>query len=94
MDEKYITKRIFQTDSFDVEELLQCSIDRFIYDFDDKVITYFVPKHNCTNMTGAIIYAKTIDPLVCSIYVFEDGNLINSYRKMNDKWVCQSYDRV
>jgi len=79
--------------SYSTERLLQCNIEKLTYDFETKVVNFYLPQHNCTDMRGAITVAKRVSPDVQMINVYEDENLINIYLKIADKWTAQSFIR-
>jgi hypothetical protein len=79
--------------SFNTQQLLQCNIEKVTYDFETKVANLYLPYMNCTDMTGAIVFAKRLSPDVEQVQVFEDGHLINIYLRIADKWTAQSFVR-
>jgi hypothetical protein len=43
-------------------EPLQCGLLRAEIDFEGRVVTLYLPELECTDMKGAIAYAKGLDP--------------------------------
>ena len=80
--------------SYSAQDLLQCKIERATYNFETKVVNFYLPQFNCTDMTGAIAFAKRTMSDVEQIHVFEEENLINIYLRIADKWVAQSFQRL
>ena len=75
------------------EELLQCEIEQFTYNFHKKLAVLELPMYNCTDMTGAIAYCLMVDKKVKQIQVYEAKNLINVYYKIGDEWTAGSFKR-
>jgi hypothetical protein len=93
MIDSYIKQWSVGKKSFSVTKLLQCNISRVTYDFETKVANFYLPYSNCTDMTGAIYFAKQISSDVEQVQVFEDNTLINIYLRIADKWTAQSFNR-
>jgi hypothetical protein len=72
---------------------LMCHIKRAYFDHGINQADFYLPKHNCTDMNGAIKLAQTIHPDVEVIMVYEDDKPINVYTKNNNKWSSVSYPR-
>ena len=82
-----INKNIMMLDEgYEARELLQCAVKNVEHIPYLHEITYRLPKHNCPNMSGAIIFAKMCDPSVKRVNVYEDNSLINVYFKKGDCW--------
>jgi hypothetical protein len=75
------------------EELLQCNIESFTYNFYDKLAVLCLPLHNCPDMNGAIAFCKLINKEVRQIQVYEADILINVYYKQGHKWLAKSLPR-
>lgn len=75
------------------EELLQCNIESFTYNFCDKLAVLCLPLHNCPDMNGAIAFCKLINKEVQQIQVYEADTLINVYCKQDHKWLAKSLPR-
>lgn len=78
-----MTQGVFQRD-------LMCRIIRFNYDFETQECRLFLDAHNCTDMTGAINFAKAIDPDVLFVRTYERGQLDTCYRKEGEEWEASS----
>ena len=82
-----INKNIMMLDEgYEARELLQCAVKNVEHIPYLHEITYRLPKHNCPNMSGAIIFAKMCDPNVKRVNVYEDKRLLNIYFKNGDYW--------
>jgi len=75
------------------EDLLQCSIESFAYNFIDNLAVLCLPLNNCPDMNGAIAFCKLINKDVKQIQVYEEDTLINVYCKQDHKWVAKSLPR-
>ena len=73
-------------------EIIQCALVRLTYDCVEKDLILYVPEEDCTDQSGAIEYAKGIDPRVKSILVISgDRKDIRYHRRDHntDDWRVQ-----
>lgn len=92
LNDAYYKQRAVGKGSLSPEQLIMCRLNMVICDYITKVVHLHLPSMNCTDMTGAILFGKRINPKVTQVHVFEDGHLINIYAKKSDVWIAASYD--
>lgn len=73
-------------------KLLQCDVKAASVAFDDHSVVLWLAEHNCTSMSGAITYAKRLDPKVTQIYTIAGFEPDTLYRLDAGKWTA--YDPV
>lgn len=94
-NDAYYKQRAVGKKSLSPEQLIMCGLKEVFCDYKKNVVCLYLPYRNCTDMTGAILYGKRINPKVKQVHVFEDGHLINIYAKKSDGlWIAASYDRA
>jgi len=74
--------------------LIQCGLLRSEVDFSKHVVRLFLPDSECTDMTGAIKYAKELDADVLSVFTFSAARRDTSYHKEGDKWIAVTGEGV
>ena len=72
-------------------EKLKCYLNELRI-FENDQIEIYIPKHNSTDMRGAINISKGIMPDVCRITVYAGGKLDIEYRLCNDNRQWSSYN--
>jgi hypothetical protein len=94
LNDAYYKQRAVSKKSLNPEQLIMCGLKEVFCDYKKNVVCLYLPYRNCTDMTGAILYGKRINPKVTQVHVFEDGHLINIYAKKSDEWIAASYTRA
>lgn len=59
--------------------LLQCSVRQIVYDWEARTGHVYMPRMNCTDMSGCIAVFKLIDPDVERIYTYEQDDSREAY---------------
>jgi hypothetical protein len=68
---------------------IQCGLLRVEVDFSQHAVTLHVPDGECTDMRGAVRYAKELDQDVRRINTIAGGRRDNtSYLKEGDRWIA------
>jgi len=95
LNDAYYKQRAIGKKSLSPEQLIMCGLNEVFCDYKNNVVCLYLPLHNCTDMTGAILFGKRINSKVKQVHCFEDGHLINIYAKKSDGlWIAASYDRA